>query len=187
MLNKYDGLKIVLCAAFISDAFLLGVPYSLQEIINANAFQERNYPESAIPSPQGPLVRDHTLKVELVLKGLTYATDMAFLNPDNILVTEKDTGIVRRILNGVMLQKPLLDVNVATYGHRGMLGIAISNNNSNTFGNPKIGTNDNDSSGISSPNNANIISKYVFVYYTAAQREDGEDYTKQTTNRQCCV
>jgi len=178
MLNKYDGLKIVLCAAFISDAFLLVVPYSLQEIINANAFQERNYPESAIPSPQGPLVRDHTLKVELVLKGLTYATDMAFLNPDNILVTEKDTGIVRRILNGVMLQKPLLDVNVATYGHRGMLGIAISNNNSSTFGNDKFGTNNNGSSGISSPNNANIISKYVFVYYTAAQREDGEDITQ---------
>ena len=178
MLNKYDGLKIVLCTAFIFDAFLLGVPYSLQEIINANAFQERNYPESAIPLAQGPLLRDHTLKVELVLKGLTYATDMAFLDPDNILVTEKDTGIVRRILNGVMLQKPLLDVNVATYGHRGMLGIAISNNNSNTFGNDKIGTNDNGSSGISSPNNANIISKYVFVYYTSAQREDGEDITQ---------
>ena len=116
--------------------------------------------------------------MELVLKGLTYATDMAFLDHDNILVTEKDTGTVRRILNGVMLQKPLLDVNVATYGHRGMLGIAISNNNSNTFGNAKIGTKDNDSSGISSPNNANVISKYVFVYYTSAKREDGEDITQ---------
>jgi aldose sugar dehydrogenase len=178
LLNKYDGLKIVLCTAFIFDAFLLGVPYSLQEIINANAFQERNYPESANPSAQGPLVRDHTLKVELILKGLTYATDMAFLDPDNILVTEKDTGIVRRILNGVILQKPLIDVNVATYGHRGMLGIAISNNNGNTFGNDKIGTNDNGSSGISSPNNANVISKYVFVYYTSAQKEDGEDITQ---------
>ena len=62
-----------------------------------------------------------------------------------------------------------------TYGHRGMLGIAISNNN-NTFGNAKIGTNDNDSSGISSPNNANVISKYVFVYYTSAKREDGGRY-----------
>jgi aldose sugar dehydrogenase len=110
---------------------MLGVLYSLQEMINANAFQERNYPESAVPSLQGPLVSDHSLKVELVLKVLTYATDMAFLDPDNILVTEKDTGTVRRILNGVMLQIPLLDVNVVTYGHRGMLGIAISNNNSN--------------------------------------------------------
>ena len=94
---------------------------------------------------------------------------MAFLDPDNILVTEKDTGIVRRILNGVMLQKPLLDVNVATYGHRGI---------SNSFGNDKIGTNNNGSSGILSPNNANAISKYVFVYYSAAQREDGEDITQ---------
>ena len=83
------------------------------------------------------------------------------------------------MLNGVMLQKPLLDVNVATYGHREMLGIAISNINSNNFGNDKIGTNNNNgSSGISSSNNANIISKYVFVYCIAAHREDGEDITQ---------
>ena len=101
---------------------------------------------------------------------------MAFLNPDNILVTFKDTGIVRRILNGVMLQKPFLDVNIATYGYRGMLGIAISNNNSNTFGNDKFGTNNNCSSGISSPDNSNIISKYYLVYYTAATKRRWRRY-----------
>ncbi|HET6730410.1 MAG TPA: PQQ-dependent sugar dehydrogenase, partial [Nitrososphaeraceae archaeon] len=140
--------------------------------------QERNYPESAAPSPQGPLIKDHTLKVELILKGLTYATDMAFLDPDNILVTEKDTGVVRRILNGVMLQKPLLDVNVATYEHRGMLGIAVSNNNNNFLCTDKIGTNNYDSDSVFSPKNANVIPKYVFLFYTAAQREDGEDITQ---------
>jgi glucose/arabinose dehydrogenase len=61
----------------------------------------------------------------LVLKGLTYPTDMAFLDPDNILVTEKDTGIVRRILNGVILQKPLLDVNGGETIYR-----IVPNNNS---------------------------------------------------------
>ena len=55
---------------------------------------------------------------------------MAFLDQDDILVIEKDTGIVRRIVNGVMVKKPLLDVTVATQGHRGMLGIAVSNNTS---------------------------------------------------------
>ena len=93
------------------------------------ASEERNYPESASPSHLGPVIKDPTLRAEVVFRGLTYATDMAFLGPDDILVTEKDTGNVRRIVNGVMLQEPLLDVNVATYGHRGILGIAVSNNN----------------------------------------------------------
>jgi glucose/arabinose dehydrogenase len=178
MLNKYAVLRIVLCTVSISNVLLSGVSYSSQEIKNANALQERNYPESAAPSPQGPLIKDHTLKVELILKGLTYATDMAFLDPDNILVTEKDTGVVRRILNGVMLQKPLLDVNVATYGHRGMLGIAVSNNNNNFLCTDKIGTNNYDTDSVFSPKNVNVIPKYVFLFYTAAQREDGEDITQ---------
>jgi hypothetical protein len=164
MLNKYAVLRIVLCTVSISNVLLSGVSYSSQEIKNANALQERNYPESAAPSPQGPLIKDHTLKVELILKGLTYATDMAFLDPDNILVTEKDTGVVRRILNGVMLQKPLLDVNVATYGHRGMLGIAVSNNNNNFLCTDKIGTNNCDSDSVFSPKNVNVIPKMLSCF-----------------------
>ena len=57
---------------------------------------------------------------------------MAFLGPNDILVTEKDAGTVRRIVNGTELQQPLLDVSVATYGHRGMLGIAIAPHSSIT-------------------------------------------------------
>ena len=49
---------------------------------------------------------------------------MAFLGPNDILVTEKDAGTVQRIVNGTELQQPLLNVSVATYAHRGMLGIA---------------------------------------------------------------
>ena len=63
----------------------------------------------------------------MVFSGLTYSTDMAFLESNDILLIEKDTGIVRRIINNTMLPEPLLDVNVATFGHRGMLGIAVSN------------------------------------------------------------
>ena len=32
---------------------------------------------------------------------------------------------VRRIVNGTLLPQPLLDVNVATFAHRGMLGTAL--------------------------------------------------------------
>jgi glucose/arabinose dehydrogenase len=153
MLARYCNLGMVLFAALICNVLLSVVPYSIQEIKNANALQERSYPESAPPSPLGPIVKDPALKAEVVFTGLTYATDMAFLGPDDILVTEKDTGVIRRILNGVMLQKPLLDVNVANYGHRGMLGIAVSNKNTdNTLGNDSISIKDYDSAGILTPN-----------------------------------
>jgi hypothetical protein len=51
---------------------------------------------------------------------------MAFLGPNDMLVTEKDAGTIRRIVNGIEVQQPLLNVSVATSRHRGMLGIAIA-------------------------------------------------------------
>ena len=179
MLDRYCNLRMVLFATLICNVLLSVVPYLIKEINNANALQERSYPESAPPSPLGPIVKDPALKAEVVFEGLTYATDMAFLGPDDILVTEKDTGVIRRILNGVMLQKPLLDVNVANYGHRGMLGIAVSNKDTdNILGNDKISIKNYGSAGILTPNNAKVLPIYVFVYYTVAQKEDGEDITK---------
>ena len=82
---------------------------------------------SSLPSASGPTIIDPNLKAEVVFRGLAYPTDIAFLGNNDILVIEKDTGIVRRIVNNTMMKEPLLDVNVATFGHRGMLGIAISN------------------------------------------------------------
>jgi hypothetical protein len=49
---------------------------------------------------------------------------MAFLDKNNILVLEKNDGTVRRISNGVLLDEPVLDMNVANEDERGMLGIA---------------------------------------------------------------
>jgi glucose/arabinose dehydrogenase len=144
------------------------------------ASEERNYPESALPSSLGPVIKDPTLRAEVVFRGLTYATDMAFLGPNDILVTEKDTGDVRRIVNGVMLQEPLLDVNVATYGHRGMLGIAVSNiTTSSSTSSPSSSYVLDGKTMTSTSTNTNTNStKYVFLYYTAAQMQDGEDITQ---------
>jgi len=61
---------------------------------------------------------------------------MAFLAPNDILVLEKEKGTVDRIVNGNLIAKPLLKVNVASEVERGMLGIAISKNkneNGHTF------------------------------------------------------
>ena len=51
---------------------------------------------------------------EVVAEGLVLPTTMAFLSQNDILVFEKDTGTVMRIINGEVQPQPLLDVNVAT-------------------------------------------------------------------------
>ena len=67
--------------------------------------------------------------IERIFTGLNFPTSMAFLGPDDILVLEKNQGMVKRIVNGTMFGDPLLDVNVGTKAERGMLGIDISRQN----------------------------------------------------------
>jgi glucose/arabinose dehydrogenase len=76
-----------------------------------------------------PIVRDPNLKIETVATGLALPTTMAFAGPDDILVLEKNKGTVQRIINGQMLDEPLLRVNVSSEVERGMLGIALSKDN----------------------------------------------------------
>jgi glucose/arabinose dehydrogenase len=76
-----------------------------------------------------PAVRDPNLKIETVTTGLVLPTTMAFVGPDDMLVLEKNKGTVQRIVNGQMLDQPLLQVNVSSEVERGMLGIAVSKDN----------------------------------------------------------
>ena len=71
-------------------------------------------------SPDNPRVFDSNLKVEQVVEGLDAPTTMAFLGPDDFLVLEKNNGTVIRVLNGKILDEPLLDVNVANSVETGM-------------------------------------------------------------------
>jgi glucose/arabinose dehydrogenase len=82
-----------------------------------------------------PAVRDPNFKIETVAEGLTLPTTMAFVGPDDILVLEKNKGTVQRIVNGQMLAKPLLQVNVSSEVERGMLGIAVSKDNQTKISN----------------------------------------------------
>ncbi len=75
---------------------------------------------------QPTIAKDPSLKVELVTQELRAPTSMAFLGPNDILVLEKETGTVQRIIDGKMLPQPLLQVPVSTTNERGMLGIAIA-------------------------------------------------------------
>jgi len=81
---------------------------------------------TAAPAGAEPTLDDPGLAVTTVTAGLTYPTTMAFLGPDDILVLQKDDGLVRRVLNGVLLQDPVLDLATQPTGERGLLGIAIN-------------------------------------------------------------
>src|SRR5215217_8957053 len=78
---------------------------------------------------------DPNLKIELVTSGLDFPTTMAFLDQDDFLILEK-SGTVKRVTNGVVLDKPLLQINVNVKDERGLLGIAAkkkASDNNGTF------------------------------------------------------
>lgn len=94
---------------------------------------------------------DTNLKVEVVVTGLERPTNMVFLSSGEILVIEENNGTVRKIVNGNLLTKPLLDIPVSTVDNRGLLGIA------------KVEIQNKDK-------------EYVFLYYTTSPTtEDGAD------------
>src|SRR5215216_6521697 len=109
-----------------------------------------------IPADDEPsAVNDPNLKVEEIVGGLIYPTAMAFLgnSSDDMIVTEKDNGTVRRIIDGVLQEEPLIEVPVANdngTNERGFLGMAVAKQNETTT--------------------------YVFLYYTeSGDGQSGSD------------
>jgi glucose/arabinose dehydrogenase len=106
-----------------------------------------------------PNIFDPNLKAELIFESeikreggtLSPVTTMAFLGANDILMLDKNNGTVNRIVNGVLLEHPLIDVSVANKRERGLLGI-------DTF--------------LSSKSSSNT--QYVFLYYTESVK-DGND------------
>lgn len=96
-----------------------------------------------------PFVLDRSLKVEHLVEVPFKPTNMAFIDHDDILILDRDEGKVYRILDYRMKLEPLLDVNIATIGYRGMLGIDTLTAKDNVT--------------------------YVFLYYTESVGKDGDD------------
>jgi glucose/arabinose dehydrogenase len=97
-----------------------------------------------------PAINDPNLTMETVATGLNRPTAMTFLGPDDILVLEKDSGTVQRIIDGELQEEPLIEVPVANdngTNERGLLGMAFARLNETT--------------------------SYVFLYYT----ESGDGQT----------
>jgi len=72
----------------------------------------------------GPIILHPNLEVRPVATGLITPTSIAFLGADDILVLEKNTGRVQRVMNGTV-QGAALDLAVNFASERGLLGIAL--------------------------------------------------------------
>ncbi len=77
----------------------------------------------------GPTLVDSNFRVEKVVGGIDNPIGIAFLDKDDFLIIEKNNGTIKRFTNGTLLNQTLLDLNVESANDRGLLGIAISNNN----------------------------------------------------------
>jgi len=117
---------------------------------------------SSVTKPQinMPTLTDPNLRVEIVASGLSYPTTMAFVGKDDILILEKMNGTIKRIVNGSLLEEPVLDLKVANKIERGLLGIDVANQ---------------------TLNNATGERTYVYIFYTQSLK-DGNDICSGATN-----
>ena len=153
LFNRNPNL-IITCSAQCSAQKYISVIISLLIIGISSLYFFQSYGQVILKerpyslSPFNPRVFDSILKVEEVVGGLKSPTTMAFLENDDFLVLEKDKGTVMHVINGQVLDEPLLDVDVANSVERGMCGIAVFKNGTKT---------------------------YVFLYFTEIGGNDGND------------
>ncbi len=74
--------------------------------------------------PPPPAMIDPTLDVRPIATGLVQPTTMSFIGYDDILVLEKASGKVQRVLNGKIVGTAL-DLAVNSASERGLLGITL--------------------------------------------------------------
>ncbi len=75
-----------------------------------------------LPAFGEPILKDEDLVVKKFVSNLSHPTTIAFVGND-MLVLQKDDGKVRHISNGMLQEKPVLDVSVSNDSERGLLGI----------------------------------------------------------------
>ena len=82
--------------------------------------------ESLNGDPSKIILTDPNLKAEIVTSGLDFPTSMAFLGPSDFIILEKNTGLVKRVVDGNIIPKPLAEIGVSKKDERGLLGVAVS-------------------------------------------------------------
>jgi glucose/arabinose dehydrogenase len=110
----------------------------------------------AFSSEEGEIYGNDTgLKIEPIYSGLESPTAIAFLGPNDMLILQKQNNSIMRIVNGQMLDEPILDDlgnNVELVGDSCMCDMAILHNDNGT--------------------------SYAFVYYFLAEVTENDGTTK---------
>jgi glucose/arabinose dehydrogenase len=75
-------------------------------------------------SAQEPGVLDPNLEVRTAVSGLSQPVSMSFIGPGDMLVLEKASGQIKRVVDGTV-QGVVLDLAVNSASERGLLGIAL--------------------------------------------------------------
>ena len=71
-----------------------------------------------------PQMLDPSLRVRTVVSGLTLPIGLAFLASNDLLVLQKDSGEIKRVVDG-LVTSTVLDLGVNSNSERGLLGIAL--------------------------------------------------------------
>jgi glucose/arabinose dehydrogenase len=137
--NDYTRLNVIM--AFI----IVLVSSSLFNLVYAS-------PKLQAKSTPTPILTNTSITAELLVDGLEFPTNMAFINSGDVLVTEKNEGTVKRIINWTVLPEPLLKGNVSTLVESGMLGISVLKQEDENSGNDT----------------------YVYLYLTESVEKDEE-------------
>jgi glucose/arabinose dehydrogenase len=72
----------------------------------------------------GPTLMDGNLRLSTAVAGLELPTSIAFIGEDDLLVLEKNSGKVKRVVEGEVTGT-VLDLAVNNFSERGLLGIAL--------------------------------------------------------------
>jgi hypothetical protein len=119
--------------------------------------EQQNEPQNI----NGIILSDPNLKLELVTSGLDFPTTMAFLDQDDFLILEK-SGTVKRVVDGQLLDNPLLQIDVSEKDERGLLGIAVNEKQENNSNSSII------------PSQNKDTSHNVFLYYIICEGKNGD-------------
>jgi len=120
---------INLCPDWISILSIISLLYLVylspahQTVLGENLNQ--TMPHTLKLNVTRPLLVDDNLKVELVARDLDFPTSITFVGKDDILLLEKNTGNVYRIIHG-NVTGPLIHIDVSFKDERGLLGVAVS-------------------------------------------------------------
>jgi glucose/arabinose dehydrogenase len=127
--RKLEKTAINLCPDWISILSIISLLYLVylspahQTVLGENLNQ--TMPHTLKLNVTRPLLVDDNLKVELVARDLDFPTSITFVGKDDILLLEKNTGNVYRIIHG-NVTGPLIHIDVSFKDERGLLGVAIS-------------------------------------------------------------